>query len=71
MSIYLGPRLKQADTRVFCKNYEKSIMVYFDKSFSSDSKGNFERAMWTFQIIDNLIKDFTNVVVKIGSDIDN
>ncbi|SHJ63799.1 hypothetical protein SAMN04487911_12840 [Arenibacter nanhaiticus] len=68
LSIYLESRIKQEDIRVYCKEYDKSIWVYFDKKFTEGSKGDFEKAMWTFKIIDNLIKDITNVVIKVGSD---
>lgn len=62
---YFRPRLKQEDCRIF---YNKVIMIYLDKKFPLDKKGEFENGMWTFRVLEyfiNKIKSILEDITKI------
>ena len=50
LSTYFKPRLKHKDCRIFYNSLQ--LNIYMDKQFNNDKKGNFEKAMWTFRVLE-------------------
>ncbi|MBF8149258.1 hypothetical protein ITJ86_05085 [Winogradskyella sp. F6397] len=65
LAIYLESRIKTEDIRLYHKTSNKSISFYFYKKFSEGSKGEFEKAMWTFKVIEKLVDNIKHVVDRI------
>jgi hypothetical protein len=65
LATYLEPRIKQEDIDVYYTERDKTISYYFYKEFNGGNKGEFEKAMWTFKIIENLINNLVSLRNKI------
>lgn len=63
LSTYLKPRLKYEDVKIFYNKRQLNIYLY--KKFSKDSKGEFEKAMWTFRVTEYFITSIKKIVDQI------
>ena len=63
LSTYFEPRLKYEDVKIFYN--EKQLNIYLYKKFSKDSKGEFEKAMWTYEVIEYFINSIKKIVDQI------
>ena len=64
LSTYLKPRLKFEDIRIFYN--AKQLNIYLDRKFTKSSKGNFEKAMWTFLVIEYFVSEIKRIIYKLN-----
>jgi len=50
LDTHFKPRLKYNGCRIFFNS--KRLNIYLDKKFSNDNKGEFEKAMWQFRVLE-------------------
>ena len=60
---YFKPRLKYNDCRIFYNSAQ--INIYLDKKFSNNKKGNFEKAMWSYKVIEYFISQINVLILNI------
>lgn len=65
LEIYLKPRIIEDDIRIYSNSKNKTLSFYFDKKFNSGKSGEFDKGMWLFNIIKNIVDNLKIPVNKI------
>jgi hypothetical protein len=66
ISTYFKPRLKYPECRIFYN--PPQLNIYLDKKFTNNVKGNFEKTMWTFNVLEYFNKQIISLTEKILDD---
>jgi len=60
LQTYWQPRLKHEGTRILFD--PKKLCILLDRKFPDTEQGQFERAMWTFRVIDYIQKEIRETI---------
>lgn len=63
LQTYWQPRLKHEGTRILFD--PKKICILFDRKFPDTKKGRFEKAMWTFRVVDYIKQEISCIIEQL------